>query len=114
VSDPALILLADVHGLTGLGGELSTLLEELAEASRREPDCVEFRVLAAEQPGDFLMLASWSSEPGLREHYGTAHYRRYREQVGPMLARPSNVVVHHLSASVHALDPNPPDPGKLG
>jgi hypothetical protein len=22
--------------------------------------------------------------------------------------------VHHLAATVHALDPNPPDPGKLG
>lgn len=42
------------------------------------------------------------------------HYRRYREQVGLLIARPSDVAVHHLETTVHALDPNPPDPGELG
>ena len=57
---------------------------------------------------------SWSSETAMREHYDTRHYRRYREQVQPLLARPSDVVVHHISVTVHAADPNPPDPGLLG
>lgn len=53
-------------------------------------------------------------ETALREHYDTRHYRHYREQVGLLLARPSDVVVHHVGSTVHALDPNPPDPGLLG
>jgi len=114
MSDTGILLVADIHGLVGLRGELLTLLDELAAQSRGEPECASFRVLAAELPGDFVMLASWTSEQALLEHYDTAHYRRYREHVGPLLARPSDVVIHHLSASVHALDPNPPDPGQLG
>jgi quinol monooxygenase YgiN len=114
MSDPALILVAEVHGRAGLVAELRALLGELADGARGEAGCVSFQVLAADDPGEFVMLASWTSESALRAHYDTPHYRRYRDQVGPLLARPSDVVVHRLAATVHALDPSPPDPGKLG
>jgi quinol monooxygenase YgiN len=114
MAEPDVILVADLHGRTGLQDQLLAVLGELAEGARGEHGCVSFRVLAAEEPGDFLLLASWASESALLEHYRTPHYLRYREQVGPMIARPSDVVVHRVSASVHALDPNPPDPGLLG
>jgi hypothetical protein len=43
------------------------------------------------------------------------HFQRTEhDQVQPLLARPSDVVVHHISVTVHAADPNPPDPGLLG
>jgi quinol monooxygenase YgiN len=113
MSDPGLILVADIHGLAGETAELGSVLAELAEGARGEPECVSFRVLAAEDPGDFVLLAAWTSERALQSHYATAHYRRYRERVGPLLARPSDVLVHHLSATIHALDPNPPDPDKF-
>jgi quinol monooxygenase YgiN len=114
MSDPGLILIADVHGRAGLLDELRAALAELADGAAGEPGCVSFRVLSDRDPGEFVVLASWVGEDALRDHYGTAHYRRYRERVGPLLARDSDVVVHHLGATVHALDPNPPDPGRLG
>jgi quinol monooxygenase YgiN len=112
--DQELILVVDIHGLVGRSAELRALLGELAHAAQREPDCVTFRALAAEDPGDFVLLARWRSENALRDHYNTPHYRRYREQVGALLARPSDVLVHRLSATVHARDPDPPDPGEFG
>jgi quinol monooxygenase YgiN len=114
VGDLELILVADVHGLTGRQAELQALLGELATGAREEQGCTSFRVLAGEEPGEFVLLAAWRGESDLRAHYGTAHYRRYREQVGPLLARPSDVVVHRVAGTVHALDPNPPDPGEFG
>jgi quinol monooxygenase YgiN len=111
----SVLLVAEMHGRTALvEPELRALLSELADASRAEPQCTDFRVLAAEEPGEFVLLGSWSSETAMREHYDTSHYRHYREQVGPLLARPSDVVVYHVSNTVHALDPNPPDPGLFG
>src|SRR5271170_4727620 len=111
----SVLLVAEMHGRTALvEPELRALLRELADASRAEAQCTDFRVLAAEGPGDFVLLCCWSTETAMREHYDTRHYRHYREQVGPLLARPSDVVVHHVSSTVHALDPNPPDPGLLG
>jgi quinol monooxygenase YgiN len=112
--DPALVLVAEVHGLVGREPELRALLDELAAAANGEPACIGFRVLSADDPGELVLLESWASEDALREHYRTPHYRRYRELVGPLLARPSDVVLHHLTSTVHALDPNPPDPGELG
>jgi quinol monooxygenase YgiN len=114
MSDSDLILVAEVHGLAGLATELHAMLTELAAASRQEPRCHGFRVLTAEEPGEFVLLEAWSDESALRAHYDTGHYRHYRDNIGPMLARPSDVVLHHVSRTTRALDPNPPDPGMLG
>ena len=114
MSDPELLLVADVHGLVGRAAELRSLLSELADGARGESGCRSFRVLSDDDPSEFVLLSSWTSEGALGAHYTTAHYRRYREQVGPLLARPSDVVVHRLAATIHARDPNPPDPGMLG
>jgi len=110
----SVLLVAEVHGRTALELQLRALLRELADASHAEPQCVDFRVLAAAEPGEFVLLGSWNSETAMREHYDTSHYRRYHDQVQPLLARPSDVVVHHISVTVHAVDPNPPEPGLLG
>jgi quinol monooxygenase YgiN len=114
VSDPTRLLVAELHGLVGPQEELRALLDELAAGAGGERGCAGFQVLSAEQPGEFVLLSAWADEQALRAHYATPHYRRYREQVGPLLARPSDVVVHHLSATLRAIDPNPPDPGELG
>jgi quinol monooxygenase YgiN len=114
MSDPAVILVAELHGLSGRQAELRALLDELADGARGEPESEGFRVLATEEPGEFVLLASWSSEAALRAHYDTPHYRRYREQVGPLLARPSDVLVHQLAATFHVRDPNPPDVAEFG
>ena len=112
---PAQVLLvADLHGRVGLTTELRALLAELADASRAEPDCVDFRVLAGDDPGELVLLSVWRNEAALRAHYASPHYRRYRAQVGPFLARPSDAVVYHVSGVVHARDPNPPEPGLFG
>jgi quinol monooxygenase YgiN len=114
VSDPERLLVAELHGLAGRERELRALLDELAAGAREESGCVSFLVLAAEEPGEFVLLSGWGGEGALSAHYSTPHYRRYREQVGPLLARPSDVVVHRVAATLRALDPNPPDPGELG
>jgi len=111
----SVLLLAEIHGRAALAeSHLRGLLGELADASRAEPECTGFRVLAGEDTGEFVLLGSWSSEAAMRAHYDTSHYRHYRDHVEPLLARSSDVVVHHISSTAHALDPNPPDPGLLG
>jgi quinol monooxygenase YgiN len=114
MSDPTVLMTADLHGLTGRLPELRALLADLAGGSRGEPGCEGFRFFDAEQPGDIFLLSAWADEQALRAHYETPHYRRYRAAVGELLARSSDVTVHRVSANIHALDPNPPDPGMLG
>jgi quinol monooxygenase YgiN len=114
MSDSRVIVVAELHGLVGRFAELEALLSELAAGSRDEPGCKAFRVLTANAPGELVLLAEYADDTALRAHYATPHYRRYREQVGPLLARPSDVLVHHVTKTVHAQDPNPPDPGMFG
>jgi quinol monooxygenase YgiN len=113
-SSVGVLLVAELHGRAALASQLRSLLDELAGATRGEQECTSFRVLVAAEPGELVMLGWWASQAALSAHYNTAHYRHYRERVGELLARPSDVVVHHISSAVHALDPNPPDPGLLG
>jgi quinol monooxygenase YgiN len=113
MSDPQRLVVAELHGLAASLSELKQLLAELARGAAAEPGCVGFRVLDAELPAELVVLSEWADEDALSAHYSTPHYRRYREQVGLLLARPSDVVVHHLSASFRALDPSPPDPSEF-
>jgi quinol monooxygenase YgiN len=108
------LLLAEIHGLAGRQAELARLLEDLAAASRQEPACEWFRVLRPSEPGEFVLLSMWKGDNALRDHYRTSHYQRYRMQVGELLARTSDVTLMPISDVIHAIDPNPPDPGLLG
>ena len=110
----ARLLVSEMHGLAGRAGELERLLDDLAAGARGEDGCLKFLVLRRGEPGELVVLAHWRDEQALRAHYEGAAYRRYRGAVGELLARPSDVTVHHVAESTHAVDPNPPDPGLFG
>ena len=111
---PTRLVVAELHGLAGRAGELHTLVTSLRDGAVGEPGCVSFRVYAGEQAGELLILSEWVDDAALQAHYATPHYRRYRDNVSPLLARPSDVVVHQISATIRAIDPAPPDPARLG
>ncbi|MEV4420540.1 putative quinol monooxygenase [Patulibacter sp. NPDC049589] len=89
-------------------------LQRQFAATRAEPGSTSFRVLLDGEPGEFFTFSGWRDEAALRAHYRTDHYLRYRSLVGPLLARPSDVTVLHVSQTVHPRDPNLPDPDLLG
>ena len=108
------MLIAEVHGLAGRASELQRLLTDLADAARLEPGCLMFRALRGDEAGEFVLLSLWRDESMLRAHYGREAYQRYRAAVGELLARPSDVTMHHVIETVHPIDPEPPDPARLG
>ena len=114
MSDAGVILIGEMHGLVGRHSELEQLLAELAASTRQDPNCLGYHVASLDEPGEYLVVATWRHEAALRAHYTSPAYARYRGAVGELLARPSDVVVHRISATVHARDPNPPEPGMFG
>jgi autoinducer 2-degrading protein len=53
-----------------------------------EPGVLRFDVLKSpEKPGDYLLYEVYSDEAATSAHKETAHYKRWRETVGPMMAR---------------------------
>lgn len=113
-ADPKIIVVAEIHGLAGRAAELAALLATLAKGSVDELGCGAYRVLETGEPGEYVVISEYSGEAAVREHYTTDHYRYYRAHVDELLARPSDVVVHHVSQTIRAVDPNLPDPALLG
>src|SRR4051794_2914557 len=115
MSDTSVLLIAEIHGLVGREVELRALLEDLAASARRDTGCLSYHVAAAlGEPGELLVVAQWRDEAALRVHYATDGYRAYRSAVGELLARPSDVVVHHVATTIHARAPTPPARGLFG
>jgi quinol monooxygenase YgiN len=114
MSQGGVVLVAHMHGQVGRLAELRALLADLAADARRDPGCESYDVAFPDEPGECLVVSSWKSEASLRAHYRSDAYLSYRSRVGELLTRPSDVVVHHVSATVQARDPNPPDPSLLG
>ena len=84
--------------------QVDELLEPLVAGTRDEFGCLGFRVLRADEPGEIVLLSEWDSEDALNAHFATTHYRYYAENVGPLLSRASDVVIHHVSSTVHPID----------
>jgi quinol monooxygenase YgiN len=114
MSGGGVVLVAQMHGQVGRLAELKGLLADLAAGARRDPGCDSYHVAFADEPGECLLVSAWKSEDALRAHYRSEAYLGYRSAVGELLTRPSDVVLHHVSATVRARDPNPPDPSLLG
>jgi autoinducer 2-degrading protein len=60
-----------------------------ARHTRGEPANARFDVLRSkDDPDRFLLYEVYESEAGFRAHHQTEHYLRWRETVGPWMARP--------------------------
>lgn len=63
--------------------------EENARCSREEPGVVRFDVLNDRDDSSHVLLVEvYRSEAAAVAHKETAHYQRWRDVVGPMMARP--------------------------
>jgi quinol monooxygenase YgiN len=61
-----------------------------------------------------LLESWWRDEATMRAHWTSVAYERYAQAVGPLLARPSEVIVHYVERSVHATADPGADPARLG
>jgi len=112
----SILLRAEIHGLAGRAAELRDVLAEHVAALRATEGCTGASAsVALDAPHGELTLESWwHDEAALRAHYATPAYSRYTQAVSPLLARPSDVVVHYVDRSVHATAELDADPARLG
>jgi quinol monooxygenase YgiN len=102
------VLLVDVHGLSGRAEELRHVLSELRAAARTTDGNEGFT--AAESIGEsaeFVLSSCWRDEAAMRGHFASPAYARYNDAVTPLLARPSDVTIHYAERTVHPVgDPS--------
>lgn len=76
-------------GPGGAQADPSTLLRNLAEASRSDPGCVRFDVLRHTMRGNhFTIVETWRNQAALDAHVATPHARQYRDAVQPISGSP--------------------------
>lgn len=57
------------------------------KGSIQEPGVLRFDVLkSAERPGEYLLYEVYADEKATAAHRETAHYKKWSETVGPMMA----------------------------
>jgi quinol monooxygenase YgiN len=112
-----MLVVGRIAGLAGRIGELRELLAGHARDVRGEPGCVGYDVaeLLAEEPATFLMVQTWSSAEAMRAHFATPAHATYQHDVGELLARPSEVVIHTVESTTRpSPSTSPVDPGRFG
>jgi quinol monooxygenase YgiN len=110
------VVVARIPGLSGRAGELRQLLADRALVVRAEPGCERYEVAELlDEPATFLVLQTWASADVMRAHFASEDHATYQHQVDELLARPSEVVVHEVDATLRpAPSTSPTDPGRFG
>lgn len=105
--DTYLHVVAHYHAKPGMGDEVSTLLAELTEATRREPKNLAYAYYRSPQdPDRFVILEEYTDASGLEEHRASAHFQRLGfGTIIPMLV--SRQVTSFLVTSGEAGQPQP-------
>jgi quinol monooxygenase YgiN len=68
--------------------KLQPILTELAAQSRKESDCISYRVVQNKaDPCDFTLLEEWTNEAALDAHLAKPHVQTALAQGGPLLAK---------------------------
>jgi quinol monooxygenase YgiN len=111
-----IIIHAEIHGLGGRAGELSTLLAEHAQRATGASGCLG---AVASQPlgadvGEYALTMRWDGEESLRAHYVSNDYTHYVTNIGELLARPSDVTVSYVDREVRATADLSQDPTLQG
>jgi quinol monooxygenase YgiN len=107
---------AEIHGLGGRDADLRELLFEHAAGLAAAEGCLGAVAAApvGADPGEYLLEVRWRDEAALRAHYATPEYTRYVENIGELLARPSDVRIAYVDREVRATADLSEDPTRQG
>ena len=111
----SVVVVGDVNTLVGRREEVIALLSETQERARPQPGCASFSFAeVVGDPGHYVVVEEWSDDAALRTHFTTDAFTSYQENVGELLARPSEVRVHRVSETtaprgIGAMDPRRAD-----
>ncbi len=82
-------MIVQVHVLAGKEGAFVEATLENAAASRLEPGLLRFELLQDEaEPRRFVLIEGYRDAAAQAAHRETAHYRKWRDLVEPLMAEP--------------------------
>jgi quinol monooxygenase YgiN len=87
--DPSIYMVTYIEVAPAAQGQTTTLLRQLADASRKDAGLVRFEVLQRTAPSrQFVILESWKDQQAFDAHVATVHHKQFRDRVAPDLIAP--------------------------
>jgi quinol monooxygenase YgiN len=107
----AVIAVAEMFGISGRRGELTTLLERFERWAAGEPGCRRYVFASAlVDPIRYLLFSEWESQEALDEHYRSDAFAEFQLSLEGLLARPSELTIYSAESAVRPTDTRPIDP----
>jgi quinol monooxygenase YgiN len=107
----AVIVVADMFGISGRRSELVEVLRRSERAAGAEPGCRRYTFAAAlSDPDRFVLVSEWLSQEALDAHYGSCEFAAFQFDLEGLLARPSEMTAYSVGGSLRPLDTRPMDP----
>jgi quinol monooxygenase YgiN len=109
------VAIGRVHGIASARQELVELMRRTAAAARAEPGCRSYDVAEAlDRADDFIVVHEWDDRAALDAHYRGPAYEAYQQGLHGLLARPSDLAIHEVTATERpvgggAMDPRDAD-----
>ena len=92
-----LIVLATAKAKPGKEAELERALRDVAGPTRKQPGCVEFRLLRRKDDGATLVgYERWASEAAHDEHLKGAHVQTLMARMKDILAEQPTIVAYSV------------------
>jgi quinol monooxygenase YgiN len=105
------VAVTNIHGLAGRRDELRALMRTTEDTTRAEPGCRVYRFAATlEDPDEYVHVQEWESELHFREHQAADAFKAYQRGLFDLLARPSEMAIHRVSATTVPQPSAPLDP----
>jgi quinol monooxygenase YgiN len=88
-ANPAVYIVSYIDAAPAPKGQAVTLLQQFADASRKETGVMRFEVLQRTAPSNqFVILEVWKEQDGLDKHMASAHFRQFSSALAPLLIAP--------------------------
>jgi len=107
----AVIVIAEMFGISGRRAELATLLERFGSWAGGEPGCRRYIFAATlTDPSRFVLVSEWETCEALNAHYRSEAFAEFQLGLDGLLARPTESTVYAAEGSVRPVNTRPMDP----
>jgi quinol monooxygenase YgiN len=87
--DASVHMVTYVEVVPAMQGQATTLLRQLATASRKDAGLIRFEIMQRTAPArEFVILESWKDQQAFDAHVASAHHKQFREKLTPHLSAP--------------------------
>lgn len=105
------VAITRIHGIAGRRDELRALMLDTQRRTPAEPGCLRYVFgIALGEADEYVHVQEWADAAAFAAHQRSGAFRDYQHGLVDLLARPSEMEVHHVSATIAPEPSGPMDP----